>query len=889
MTTTHPVNMDDVARYIAATFNGDDWIELRAIRIQGRGGHVQFVQANKVETISDWIDAHNSPNWSCFIGANPRKSDSGSGANGAAIDDDVSVFHSIFVDFDDATIDEALQRITDAGLQPATMMIASGRATGTHAYWRLREPLTDAALWKRLQVGLIRALNSDKSIKNPSRIMRLPGTENHKRNAPCRIISCKGPDDWFLSWEDIGVVPADGEEQFEFVAPDPNLRPDDRNLNNTTLRFLSEETPEGERNNRLIAAALDFNANNFEIDDALNRLVSLAVERDGLDQGEAERTVRSGYARPASPSFKRIIGPEVSMADLAATLNEDRGMASTETDTSLDGAAQPIHGDELRPAVPTDDSGDPDLPTPSVRRDGLPTDPRDRPHVANVSSRVVMDNGRRRVITVYKPIDQIGRDMSDALGGWPRRSKSTGPFALKQSSEGPEIWTIYDANDMFALIHDRATVRWTRGDCESELGDTLSAVTKTEFFKWVKDNIEPCYDSVAELPHVPPRQGLYYLPIELPDPTGSCLQEFISRLNPATDIDRQLMIAAMMTPGWGGPPGARPVFVFSSDYGQGSGKTETAKAIGRIWGGASTLDYEDNWQNISKRIMSSDDWLSRVFLFDNVKGKFGGAAIEAAVTSENLTGHKMFVGTVKRPNDATFIVTFNLPEMSRDLAERAVVIKLGPPKAGDFVEWSQDFIRENKLQLIADLLDLLKAPVQGTIDRTNRDRWAAWQRDVLARVPNSNPDELAASIIERRPTADAEAEEASEIVQAISNYIIGEGRKTDQITEITTAEIVRVMEESGNWTPNDSYSQSANARKCISVVRGKLLGRGVLMPLETSGQNGNRPKRVRVDDTGRPTRHRSGKQSVVYGWVWDKASEICDDEFQGGGQVDLPI
>jgi hypothetical protein len=272
-----------------------------------------------------------------------------------------------------------------------------------------------------------------------------------------------------------------------------------------------------------------------------------------------------------------------------------------------------------------------------------------------------------------------------------------------------------------------------------------------------------------------------------------------------------------------------------------------------------------------------------------VKGKFGGAAIEAAVTSEFLTGHKMFVGTVKRPNDATFFVTFNLPEMSRDLAERSVLIKLGPPKAGDFVEWSVDFVKENRLQLIADVLDLLRSPAQ-EIRNENRDRWSAWQRNVLARVPDCDPNALAASIIDRRPAADAEAEEASEIVMAISVYLKAESRGVGEMSEVSVAEIVRVMEESGNWTVNENFSKSSNSRKCMSIVRDKLLGRAVLLPIEQETPSGKRPKKVRVDDTGRPTGHRTGKQSMVYGWVWARAEEVCGGAFDKDSyESDLPI
>ena len=864
MTEPEGIDRADIEAFLCFAFEAGDHVELRALRTEGRGGAHNIFFVWDGETISssvvEWIESHNTPNWDCFVGANPRQGEQGSGKHGGGVDADVALARTVFVDFDDADLREAQRRIASAGVKSPSLLVSSGRATGTHAYWRIREPIQDLQLWRGLQSSLIRSLGSDASIKNPSRIMRLPGTKNHKRSAPCRIVGCKSSEQWFDSWSDLGVEP-------QFVSAslpiDPNLKPDESNLNNSTLRFLQEKTGEGERNSRLFAAAMDYNANNFPIAEAIHRLAhDLVYKRDGLEYSEAERTVRNAYEREAAPSLTREVGEPISMSELANQLNE----------------VNIYDGEEMRSPIPTPESSNPDVAEPFSRSDGVPDDPRDRQLVSNVSTRVVMENNRRRVVTIYKTIDQIAKDMSEALGGFPRRSKATGPFCIKSTENGSEVWTLFDANDLFALLHDRAVVRWSKGECESKLGDTLSCVTKTEFFKWVKDNIPPAYESISQLPHVPQMPGVYYVPQDLPEPTGEALSEFLGRLNPATEHDRRLMLACLMTPGWGGPPGARPVFVFSSDYGQGSGKTETAKAIGRVWGGASTLDYEDNWQNISKRIMSSDDWLSRVYLFDNVKGKFGGSAIEAAVTSEALTGHKMFVGTVKRPNDATFLITFNLPEMSRDLAQRAIIIKLGRPKPGDFVEWSQEFIRENRMQLISDLLDLLRRAPNGSIDSKNRDRWGAWQRDVLCRVPDSDPNELASAILSRRPVADAEAEEAVEIVDAVSNYLIAEGRRepTHSITEIAASEIVRIMIDSELWTANENYSPSSNARKCLQIVRQKLLGRGVLMPLEVETDSGNRQKKVRVDESGRPTRGRVGKQSVVYGWVWTKASEVSE-------------
>lgn len=888
-----PVFIDEVTEYVKQVFAPHDIIEFRALRERG-GSHCIFRRAEDVpsnQRLYDWLEVHNQPGWQLYVGPNPRKTERGSGSSGMGTDTDVGLFRCVFVDFDDAALDDARQRIDRAGISNPTILISSGRPTGTHAYWCFDEPIGDAQEWRSIQVGLIRALNSDRAVKNPSRIMRLPGSHNHKWDAPCRTVE-RGQA--YARWTDIGVQPAD------LMAPldretRSQISPHEQNLNMRTTRFLNERTEKGDRNNALFAAACDFNGNNFPFDEAHIRLSDLAVLRDGLSQEEATRVIQSAYRRDSQPSHVRVLGPEVSsMAELEAALN----------DGPVEAPKQPV---SARPATqeappPPEPWTPPDSPSQPVEQNTGPDGPQSGPApetapetlhlVSNVSTRVVVANGRRQVVQLHKPIKTIATEVQSALDGFPRRSKATGLFACKKAGGKTEIWSIAKPDELFALLHDRANVRWASGDCESELGDTLSTVTKSEFFKWIRDNAEPSYEGVSELPHVPELPGMFYVPCDLPKPTGECLDKFVSAFNPATEVDRQLMIAALMTPGWGGSPGARPMFVFSSDYGQGAGKTATAKAVGSVWGGSAPLDYEDNWQNISKRIMSSEDWLSRVFLFDNVKGKFSGSAIEAAVTSEYLTGHKMFVGTVKRPNDATFFITFNMPEMSRDLAQRAIIIKLGPPRSGNFVEWSQQFVRDNRLQLIADILDLLKQPVNGEIQQENRDRWWQWQREVLSRVPGGNPDALASAIIDRRPVADMDADEAGEIVEALSRYLVAEKRKSGDYSEITAAEIVRVMTSSELWTPNDKYSPSSNARKCVAIVRQKLLGRGVLMPLEVSTATGNRPKKVRVDNTGRPAGGRSGKQSVVYGWSWEKASELADDDWDGQESItvdDLPI
>ncbi len=929
--THHPVHGEIVQSFLSMLFVPGDRVEFRAIKADRGIGHSAYRVADSdftqiVSGMAEWLEAHNQGSYDgIYIGVNPRGQTTG-GSGGSGTDADVVCFRSLFVDFDDATIDEAIRRITAAGLPSPTFLVASGRATGTHAYWRLASPVENSSVWKGLQRTLISVLQTDPTIHNPSRIMRLPGTFNHKRGAECRLL-ISGEPTQFNTWQSIGISPT-FEPEPPTLPYDPDRKFSTLNLNTATLYFLANKIPEGGigtrfsgRNSALMAAAMDYRANNAKIEDAYKELGDQrAIHRDGMSQAEAYRTIRNAYKRNPVPSFVRTV-----LSDWGTTphqINSKTGMIrpcdysvpeSFQIEADMAAKEQIAAGSPLpesvvaiqieRQSTPAENASGILIPAAKdEREDRRPVDVRDRPTVANVDVNYVLEGNKRKRVMIYKTPQKIFFDIQQALNGWPRRANSVGLFAMKETTRGKhEIWPLMTPVDLFALLHDRANVKWVNGECEAPDGSVLTAVSKSEMFEWLKSNCTPNYETVSEYPHVPPRPNVCYLPIDLPPATGHRLQELLDELNPETELDRHLLLATMMTPGWGGPPGARPIFVISSDYGQGAGKTETAKAIGRIWGGAAPLDYEDSWQNICKRIMSSDDWLSRVYLFDNVKGKFGGAAIEAAVTSERISGHKMYVGTVQRPNDATFIITFNLQELSRDIAQRSIIIKLGRPSTKNFVEWANSFIAEHRLQLLADIYALLKAGQLRTsnpILYENRDRWQAWQSSVLASAPDMDVNLLAREIIDRRPGADADADESADICRAIQSYLENAQRfrQPDPVAVITAAELVKVLETTGNWTSNNQFSPAANHRRCIHQVRQKLIGRSVIRPalMRTSGGRETQRK-VCVNDLGQPVPHfPNGTRSAVFLWDSIKAREAIGDAqtdqatFQTQSGEDMP-
>jgi putative DNA primase/helicase len=78
-----------------------------------------------------------------------------------------------------ATIEDGLKSLEQ--LPPAQLVVASGG--GLHAYWSLTHAL-EPAEWDCVMLGITTVLQSDKSVRNPERILRLAGTLNHKHNPP---------------------------------------------------------------------------------------------------------------------------------------------------------------------------------------------------------------------------------------------------------------------------------------------------------------------------------------------------------------------------------------------------------------------------------------------------------------------------------------------------------------------------------------------------------------------------------------------------------------------------------------------------------------------------------------------------------------------------------
>lgn len=161
---------EQLAEFVSVAFEPNDVIEIRCLRTGEAQSQVITVDA--ICESAEW-ERLNFDKWNIYVGVNPRLS----GTPGRKRED-VALARCLVVDIDNVTPDEALQRLTASGLPYPSMGVSTGH--GVHYYWRLTEPIHDLDSWTRYQKALIHRLNSDKSIHDPSRVMRLPGFVNHK-------------------------------------------------------------------------------------------------------------------------------------------------------------------------------------------------------------------------------------------------------------------------------------------------------------------------------------------------------------------------------------------------------------------------------------------------------------------------------------------------------------------------------------------------------------------------------------------------------------------------------------------------------------------------------------------------------------------------------------
>lgn len=403
------------------------------------------------------------------------------------------------------------------------------------------------------------------------------------------------------------------------------------------------------------------------------------------------------------------------------------------------------------------------------------------PVVANFRAVVETDDDGKTQTVNYE-VDQadIVEAMHAATGGWPRTAAGL-LFVHRQAQPGRVpteecIERLRDDSALFTWLRQHARIEWTSKETRADDGrlGARAPLRRTELLQAARMFAPVRYASAELLPHWPPVANTFYAGGDVPRGNGEALRAFVDLFNPDTDADRDLLEAALLTPGWGGAPGQRPGFLITSEHGVGVGKTSTVLAIADVWGGAIDIRPDADWAKNCERFLSDNALGKRVVCVDNVKGRLSSADIENAVTSGSINGKRMYHGDFERPNTLSWFFTINVAELSRDLADRCVVVQIGKPRhAVDFKAAVAEFLAERRYELLCDIITRLKAAPACEIQGENRDRFPAWQTGILSRFANG--DELAALIKSRRPAVDADASEAQDVADALADLLRSRG------------------------------------------------------------------------------------------------------------------
>lgn len=148
------------------------WFEVRALG----AGQPQTLRY-RPDWITDAVDAIadlNARERNIYVVRNPLRD----GYSGAATDADVVAAFHLWADCDDASAAQAAREF-DGPKWTAAVITGKVPSTRVHCYWELQDPITDLAAWRNLQERIAARLGSDRTVVNPSRIMRVAGTVSY--------------------------------------------------------------------------------------------------------------------------------------------------------------------------------------------------------------------------------------------------------------------------------------------------------------------------------------------------------------------------------------------------------------------------------------------------------------------------------------------------------------------------------------------------------------------------------------------------------------------------------------------------------------------------------------------------------------------------------------
>jgi hypothetical protein len=153
--------------------------EIRAFG-EGKNTQTALFRADWIEDAVEWVANLNALRFNTYAVRNPIRM----GVTKSATDADILAAFFLWADCDEPAAAGNVSRF-DGPKWSASVVTGNTPSTRVHVYWELDVPCTDLGAWRQMQCDIAAHFQSDSTVVNPSRIMRVGGTINwpaaHKR------------------------------------------------------------------------------------------------------------------------------------------------------------------------------------------------------------------------------------------------------------------------------------------------------------------------------------------------------------------------------------------------------------------------------------------------------------------------------------------------------------------------------------------------------------------------------------------------------------------------------------------------------------------------------------------------------------------------------------
>ena len=147
--------------------------EIRAFK-EGANTQTAKFSPDWIDEAVDWAENMNGLGFNICAVRNPIRAD----LSGSAKDDDIIASFFLWADCDDPASAGNVHRF-DGPKWSAAVVTGTVPAVRVHTYWQLETPCTDMTEWRAMQETIAAHFGSDKTVVNPSRIMRVGGTVSY--------------------------------------------------------------------------------------------------------------------------------------------------------------------------------------------------------------------------------------------------------------------------------------------------------------------------------------------------------------------------------------------------------------------------------------------------------------------------------------------------------------------------------------------------------------------------------------------------------------------------------------------------------------------------------------------------------------------------------------